>query len=155
MVCHYLLIVPTFLNKKLIRIPQKLNNILHECRTQSETFACFAFWLDKDTVAVCWHVLSWQGVRKAVGSVSISRPWVLHQQPTSCLQSWPDLDRSGTQKRLPGNQSCVIFHTSILFFISLSKSSSHDFFSQKTCFLHLPIVTTILHANKGWASLDI
>lgn len=55
-------------------------------QTEFETFASFAFWLQEDMAPVCWHVLSWQGVRKAIGYLSIWRPWSLRQQPTSCLE---------------------------------------------------------------------
>lgn len=70
-----------------------------------------------------------------------------------------DLDRPMMQKRLPGDQSCIIFQMLtweyFIFCYFSFKIFITSFVFQEKCFLHLPTLTTTLHANKGWASPDV
>lgn len=134
------------------------------------------YWWWPGTVPLCWHVLSWQGVRKAIGYLSIWRPRSLSQRPTTSLVTSaehinqltvtgrPDSDRSGMQKRLPGHHSCISFPTFSLWgrcFVLVFSSYCIQNLDRKVCvsedvFLsRLPTLPTLLPANKGGSSLDI
>lgn len=82
------------------------------------------FWLD--TVPECRHVLSRRGVGKALGYLSIWKPWSMHQHHTSSLQAcylcrahYPaDSDRQtgvrqigDAEKSLSGHQGCTSWTT--------------------------------------------
>lgn len=82
------------------------------------------FWLDM--VPECWRVLSRRGVGKALGYLSIWKPWSMHQHHTSslpacylCRAHYPaDSDRQtgvrqigDAEKSLSGHQGCTSWTT--------------------------------------------